>query len=217
MQGFYTQLKSNPVLRNAVGLPDDRPPTPVSPEAKRPTMFWPGAAKVEKKGDGKKRIQLSGKQTREFSRGHTDAVYCVCALDEKRIASGSNDTTIIVWDVTTGLGMTLIGHEKAVHSLAALSDNVLASASADRSVKLWSSMSGQCLRTLQGHKASVRALCLLPDGRLASGSVAASHCTAFLHCSPKNKSSFLCVARVRCPSGPLIRASNYGIPAPVCA
>jgi hypothetical protein len=88
-----------------------------------------------------------------------------------RLASGSFDTSIKIWDVATKTCLvTLRGHSESVKTLTQLNDGRLASGSADNSIKLWDVMTNICLATLVGHSESVNTLTQLADGRLASGS-----------------------------------------------
>ena len=53
--------------------------------------------------------------------GHTNYVYSVCALGGERLASGSDDNTVRVWDLATGEAvLTLQGHTGYVNSVCAL-------------------------------------------------------------------------------------------------
>ncbi len=72
------------------------------------------------------------------------------------LASGSDDQTVKLWDVTSGkLLRTLEGHEMYVYSVAFdPTGQVLASASPDNTVKLWDVTSGKLLRTLQARKST---------------------------------------------------------------
>jgi WD40 repeat protein len=125
-------------------------------------------------------------------RGHTSHVWCLCMLPDGRLASGSQDNTIKLWDAGICLGTkpsnaasaclaTLSGHSDYVRSLCMLPDGRLASGSGDATIKIWNvgiadgkryvgGMLGNCMATLSGHTACVVSLCMLPDGRLASGS-----------------------------------------------
>ena len=88
-----------------------------------------------------------------------------------KLASGSDDKTIKIWNVHTGECIrTLIGHSHYVLSLHLIFSNYLASGSFDNSIKIWNIESGECLNTLTGHTKAVYALQLLPDSSLASGS-----------------------------------------------
>ncbi len=83
----------------------------------------------------------SGKLDLTFKlRGHIDAVKSVTfSPDGTRLASGSNDHTVKLWDTATGQEvLTLKGHESPVIRLAFSPDGRrLASASSDRTVKVW--------------------------------------------------------------------------------
>jgi WD40 repeat protein len=100
------------------------------------------------------------------------AVTALCALPDGRLASGSDDGTIQVWDPDTGTEVARIGgHSGAVRMLCALPDGRLASASRDDStIRLWDPNPGSRAQRSDGHSGAVCALCALPDGRIASGS-----------------------------------------------
>ncbi len=103
--------------------------------------------------------------------GHSSTVFALTLLGDGRLASGSGDKSIKLWDVKTGQCVqTLQGHSSYVYALTLLGDGRLASGSEDKSIKLWDVQTGQCVQTLQGHSNGVTALTLLGDGRLASGS-----------------------------------------------
>ena len=91
-------------------------------------------------------------------------------LEGGRLASGSGDETIKIWDVaTSGCVMTLEGHEGTMFSLAVLEDSRLASGSGDK-IKIWDVAAGACVATLEGRGGYVNSLAVLAGGRLASGS-----------------------------------------------
>jgi WD40 repeat protein len=106
--------------------------------------------------------------------GHTDEVSSlVVASDGRRALSGSNDTTLKLWDLETGkCRRTLAGHMESVEAVAMTGDGRRAlSGSYDNTLKLWDLETGKCLRTLTGHTKAVSAVALTSDGRRAlSGS-----------------------------------------------
>ena len=92
-------------------------------------------------------------------------------LGINRLASGSNDNSIKIWNLNSGECIkTLNGHTSVVRSLQLLANNRLASGSDDKSIKIWNLDSGECLKTLSGHTNYIYSLHLLAKNRLASGS-----------------------------------------------
>jgi len=106
-------------------------------------------------------------------KGHTDhlQVWCLTALDGGRLASGSGDTSIIIWSVAEEKQVAkLEGHTESVRCLTALPDGRLASGSGDSSIRIWSVADEKQLAKLEGHTGWVNCLAALDGGRLASGS-----------------------------------------------
>lgn len=94
--------------------------------------------------------------------GHREPVTCIAMHPNYSLcASGSEDTTIRLWDFESGqYERTLKGHTGPVTGVAfdPNNGNVLASCSSDMTAKLWDmSSSGQynCMKTLRGHDHSV--------------------------------------------------------------
>ncbi|MEH2016058.1 WD40 repeat domain-containing protein, partial [Nostoc sp.] len=106
--------------------------------------------------------------------GHSSTVYSVgFSPDGKTLASGSDDKTIKLWDVSTGKAIkTLTGHSSRVYSVGFSPDGkTLASGSSDKTIKLWDVSTGKAIKTLTGHSSSVWGVGFSPDGKtLASGS-----------------------------------------------
>ena len=106
--------------------------------------------------------------------GHSDEVASVAITpDGLTLVSGSDDSTIKIWQLSTGRELrTLTGHSDEVASVAITPDGqTLVSGSWDNTIKIWQLSTGQELRTLTGHSRWVQALAISPDGQtLVSGS-----------------------------------------------
>ena len=72
--------------------------------------------------------------------GHEDTVQCLAVLEGGRLASGSFDQTIKIWEVATSSCLaTLEGHKEGISSLAALEGGKLVSGSYDGKILFWDS------------------------------------------------------------------------------
>jgi WD40 repeat protein len=103
--------------------------------------------------------------------GHVTSM--VFSPDGSRVASGSVDTTVRVWDAQTGQCQhTLEGHSSGVTRMVFSPDGSrAASGSVDTTVRVWDVQTGQCQHTLEGHSDGVISVVFSPDGsRVASGS-----------------------------------------------
>ncbi|KAG0702983.1 hypothetical protein DFH29DRAFT_470207 [Suillus ampliporus] len=107
--------------------------------------------------------------------GHKGWVWSVAVSpDDKRIASGGVDNTIIIWDVESKQMVfdPLVKHTHWVTSVCFSPDGKkLASGSGDRTIIIWDAKTGAVLATLEGHCNSVQSVAFSPNGlKLASGS-----------------------------------------------
>lgn len=107
--------------------------------------------------------------------GHKTAVTSLC-FDSTgmRIASGSKDTDLAVWDIVGEAGLfRLKGHKQQITHCAFMREhgNILVSSSTDCLVKFWDLTTQHCFRTLFGHKSEVWSFALARhDRRLITGS-----------------------------------------------
>ena len=85
--------------------------------------------------------------------GHTGPVTCVRHLGIGRLASGSEDKTIRIWNLQeeTPTEMVLEGHEEGVNAIHHLSSTRLISGAYDKSVRLWDTDTGELLKILACH------------------------------------------------------------------
>ena len=94
-------------------------------------------------------------------RAHQRHVVTCLQFDGDKIVTGSDDTSINVYDTKTGaLRARLEGHEGGVWALQYVG-NTLVSGSTDRSVRVWDIDRGVCTQVFQRHTSTVRCLKIL--------------------------------------------------------
>lgn len=100
--------------------------------------------------------------------GHTHSVRAIAAYGDT-LVSGSYDSTVRVWQISTGRCLhVLSGHAQKVYSVVLdTKRNRCISGSMDSLVKIWDLDTGACLFTLEGHTMLV-GLLDLQDDRLVS-------------------------------------------------
>ena len=128
----------------------------------------------QKLGDARQLpLQTPVRTTPYTYHGHSKSVQTVAwSPDGKRIASGSDDKTVQVWDAADGgHGFTYRGHSQKVQTVAWSPDGKrIASGSDDKTVQVWDAADGGHGFTYSGHSSFVYSVAWSPDGkRIASG------------------------------------------------
>lgn len=104
--------------------------------------------------------------------GHTSAINALAlSLDQRLLASASDDSTVRLWDLESGQAIQTLEHGALVQAVA-MSPNaqLVVSGGADGLIKLWNSGTGKAIATLSGHGAPINDLTITIDGRLVSAS-----------------------------------------------
>ncbi len=105
---------------------------------------------------------------------HRNWINCLAVtLDERFAVSGWTDSSVRLWDLTTGKCLQVFeGHGGIVTAVALTLDGRFAmSGSLDMTLRVWDLRTGKGLQTLEGHEGAVTAVAMTPDARYAiSGS-----------------------------------------------
>jgi WD40 repeat protein len=97
--------------------------------------------------------------------GHSDTVrFIAMQSDGARMASCSQDRTVIVWKAGSwNMERILAGHDGVVRQVHLAADMLL-SCSSDETVRLWNLETGRCKFVLKGHGTDVRGCAMSSDG-----------------------------------------------------
>jgi WD40 repeat protein len=91
-----------------------------------------------------------------------------------RLASGSRDSTVRIWDAVTGdCRMTLRGHSASVTSVTYShgEGQCLASGSSDSTLRVWDAATGQCVETLEDGDSVTSVAWSLDNRKLACANI----------------------------------------------
>ncbi len=103
--------------------------------------------------------------------GHAGAIRALAIAPDGRTAlSASQDKTLKLWDVATGLEIyAFTGHKAAVDAVAFAPDGLTAlSGSSDKTLKLWEVATGKEIRTFTGNADAITAVAFGPQGKTAA-------------------------------------------------
>ncbi len=105
-------------------------------------------------------------------KGHKDAITCVAWRKTDKLVSGSEDQTLIIWNIGTGEKIAqLIGHTGQVTSIAwsSTAEDLIVSAAGSYvnpgEVLLWNAITGAIVLQLKGHTGAVNSVAWSPCGR----------------------------------------------------
>jgi len=99
--------------------------------------------------------------------GHTDEVNTVVySPDGTQVVTGSSDTTLIVWDITTGAQISVLnGHESPIVSIAFSPDGTQLLTSSEKSeLFVWDVETGERIFTFEDVRGQVNDALWLPNG-----------------------------------------------------
>ncbi|MDB9528854.1 serine/threonine protein kinase [Oscillatoria sp. CS-180] len=112
--------------------------------------------------------EIRAELLRTFS-AHGNSVNALKLLsDRRRFLSASADSTIRLWDLSTGTELqTFVGHRTFVNAIAVSPDEqTLYSGSANGSMVAWSMETGDKIAEFPGHSGPINALVRNPDGQM---------------------------------------------------
>lgn len=167
--------------------PDPEPKTPMpeppkvadKEQKKKPIDPGPEKNEPEKKDpEPKEEAELQPPEITKLVvlRGHTAPIRSVAwTVDSRRIVTGSNDGTAIVWDAEGGKPeRTIRGDAGKIFSISLSPDGrfIVGGTEANTAV-VWNIDTGAMVTTLRGHQADLYATAVAPNGRrVATGSFA---------------------------------------------
>ena len=137
-------------------------------------QFSPDGALVAFAGESNRTYIVDSKTAKELRvlAGHSGPVRAVSfSGDSKYVATASDDSTVRIWDISTGGEKILKGHDADVTAVAFARQGMrVASASEDSTVRIWDAADGSKIQTYRNHSGSVRDVVFSQDGEYAVSS-----------------------------------------------
>ncbi|MEM7772097.1 MAG: serine/threonine-protein kinase [Cyanobacteria bacterium P01_A01_bin.37] len=192
MPSHYPAMSQIPTSPHGVHPPSAVPEAPSSRRPQRWIWFVGAAlaavviggagtwAIIRMRSSGESEVPLAEEPyviAETLSHHDEDVKELVLSSDQQLLASGSDDTQVILWDmVNRQMKFLLTGHKNSVNALAFTpNDQYIASAGGDLYIKIWNTETGTEVKTLTGHTQSVNDLIFTSDGeRLISASADAT-------------------------------------------
>jgi WD40 repeat protein len=99
--------------------------------------------------------------------GHTDYIFDLgFSADGSRLVTSSSDSTVRVWDVSTGETLFVLEHPDDVYGAGLNSDgSLIATGATDNLVRLWDGETGELITELEGHVSAVNRVVFSPDDK----------------------------------------------------
>jgi WD40 repeat protein len=127
---------------------------------------WPFWSTAGAEGFGVQLWDVEEGHRRKVIRGHADAVHCLAfSPDGARLASGSGDRTVKLWDHASGRQVRSLKQKVVPGHVAFRPDGKVLAVAGSMSVFVWDVAAGKLMQTLEGHEGSVSALAYSPDGK----------------------------------------------------
>jgi WD40 repeat protein len=103
--------------------------------------------------------------------GHTDNVACLKILPDGRLASGSLDNSVRIWNLSTGYAdFILYEHIDQIYSLDVLSNGYLVSVGVDSAIRVWNITTGTLFQSITDvHFGSINIVKTINQNYFATG------------------------------------------------
>ncbi len=147
--------------------------------------------------------------------GHTRSINGICTLADNRLLTWSEDHTLRLWDIDSGVPLAVLeGHADGVKGVALMPQGRVLSwcqslkhdttnfpqlaGEVDYTLRIWDAQTGAPIAFLQAHTDSVHGALALPDGRILSWS---ADCTLRLWRDPSGLEPIVLEGHVQAVSG----------------